>query len=90
MDTTDPNIGFDAQGVCSHCRRYQKKSLTALIPADHREKALQDLVCRIKKQGQGKRYDCGSKIGYLEATMAFALRHPDVGTEFAELLQRMK
>ncbi len=39
---------------------------------------------------QGKRYDCGSKIGYLEATMAFALRHPDVGTEFAELLQRMK
>lgn len=39
---------------------------------------------------QGKRYDCGSKIGYLEATIAFALRHPDVGTEFAELLQRMK
>ncbi|AJP47928.1 UTP--glucose-1-phosphate uridylyltransferase [Rugosibacter aromaticivorans] len=39
---------------------------------------------------QGKRYDCGSKIGYLEATIAFALRHPDVGTEFAALLQRMK
>jgi len=39
---------------------------------------------------QGKRYDCGSKIGYLEATIEFALRHPDVGTEFAELLQRMK
>jgi UTP--glucose-1-phosphate uridylyltransferase len=39
---------------------------------------------------QGKRYDCGSKIGYLEATIAFALRHPDVGTEFAEMLQRMK
>lgn len=39
---------------------------------------------------QGKRYDCGSKIGYLEATIAFALRHPEVGTEFAELLQRMK
>ncbi|MDO8315350.1 MAG: UTP--glucose-1-phosphate uridylyltransferase GalU [Rugosibacter sp.] len=39
---------------------------------------------------QGKRYDCGSKIGYLEATVAFALRHPDVGTEFAELLKSMK
>ncbi|TBR11640.1 MAG: UTP--glucose-1-phosphate uridylyltransferase GalU [Rugosibacter sp.] len=39
---------------------------------------------------QGKRYDCGSKIGYLEATIAFALRHPDVGTEFAELLKSMK
>ncbi len=39
---------------------------------------------------QGKRYDCGSKIGYLEATIAFALRHPDVGTEFAALLKSMK
>lgn len=39
---------------------------------------------------QGNRYDCGSKIGYLEATIAFALRHPDVGTEFAALLKSMK
>ena len=58
MDTSDPNITFDAQGVCSHCHRYEKKSVTALIPAEHREKALQDLVFRIKKHGQGKRYDC--------------------------------
>ncbi|HEY8857627.1 MAG TPA: UTP--glucose-1-phosphate uridylyltransferase GalU [Rugosibacter sp.] len=39
---------------------------------------------------QGTRYDCGSKIGYLEATIAFALRHPDVCTEFAALLKSMK
>jgi UTP--glucose-1-phosphate uridylyltransferase len=39
---------------------------------------------------QGKRYDCGSKLGYLEATVAFGLRHPEVGNEFAELLQSMK
>lgn len=36
----------------------------------------------------GKRYDCGSKIGYLEATLAYGLKHPETGTAFRELLQR--
>jgi UTP--glucose-1-phosphate uridylyltransferase len=36
----------------------------------------------------GTRYDCGSKIGYLQATVELALRHPDVGTEFAAFLKR--
>ncbi|KVZ15514.1 UTP--glucose-1-phosphate uridylyltransferase GalU [Burkholderia ubonensis] len=31
---------------------------------------------------QGTRYDCGSKLGYLKATVEFALRHPEVGMEF--------
>jgi len=35
------------------------------------------------------RYDCGSKLGYLKASVDFALRHPEVDTEFAAfLLQR--
>ena len=36
---------------------------------------------------QGKRYDCGAKLGYLEATIEFGLRHPEVGAQFAELLK---
>ena len=36
---------------------------------------------------QGKTYDCGSKIGYLQATLAYALRHPQVGEEFAQLIR---
>lgn len=36
----------------------------------------------------GIRYDCGSKIGYLEATLAFGLKHPETGSAFKELLQR--
>ena len=36
----------------------------------------------------GKTYDCGSKIGYLEATLAYALRHPQVGDGFAALLRK--
>lgn len=37
---------------------------------------------------QGKRYDCGSKLGYLEATVDFGLRHSEVGPEFAKMLKR--
>ena len=34
----------------------------------------------------GTRYDCGSKLGYLQATVAFGLEHPDTGTSFREYL----
>lgn len=34
----------------------------------------------------GTRYDCGTKIGYLKATVALALEHPEVGKEFADYL----
>lgn len=37
---------------------------------------------------KGTRYDCGSKIGYLEATLAFGLKHPETGKAFGELLQK--
>lgn len=34
----------------------------------------------------GVRYDCGSKLGYLKATVEFALKHPEVRDAFAEYL----
>ncbi|KDN12073.1 UTP--glucose-1-phosphate uridylyltransferase [Snodgrassella communis] len=37
----------------------------------------------------GRRYDCGDKLGYLEATVAYGMKHPLVGEEFKKLLQRM-
>ena len=36
----------------------------------------------------GKRYDCGSKLGYLKATVDLGLRHPEIGKAFAEFLQQ--
>ena len=36
----------------------------------------------------GRRYDCGSKLGYLKATVELGLRHPEVGKEFASFLDR--
>ncbi|WP_367419363.1 UTP--glucose-1-phosphate uridylyltransferase GalU [Snodgrassella alvi] len=37
----------------------------------------------------GTRYDCGDKLGYLEATVAYGLKHPLVGEDFRKLLQQM-
>ena len=36
----------------------------------------------------GKRYDCGSKLGYLEATVAYGLKHHETGEQFKELLKQ--
>ncbi len=36
----------------------------------------------------GKRYDCGDKLGYLEATVELGLRHPELGAGFAAYLER--
>jgi len=33
-------------------------------------------------QFEGKRYDCGTKLGYLEATIAYALKHPELAEDF--------
>ena len=38
----------------------------------------------------GVRYDCGSKLGYLKASVALGQRHPEVGTEFTEYLAQLK
>jgi UTP--glucose-1-phosphate uridylyltransferase len=35
----------------------------------------------------GKRYDCGNKLGYLEATVEYALRHPELGERFGRYLE---
>jgi len=38
----------------------------------------------------GQRYDCGSKLGYLKATVAMGLKHPETGAGFTEYLKTLK
>lgn len=38
----------------------------------------------------GQRYDCGSKLGYLQATLAYGCKHPEVGVEFAKMVASYK
>jgi UTP--glucose-1-phosphate uridylyltransferase len=35
---------------------------------------------------KGKRYDCGSKLGYLQATVEYGLKHPQLGAGFRKYL----
>jgi UTP--glucose-1-phosphate uridylyltransferase len=37
----------------------------------------------------GKRYDCGNKLGYLEATVEYALKHPELHEKFREYLEQL-
>ncbi len=39
---------------------------------------------------EGKRYDCGSKLGFLQATVDFALKHKEVSGEFKDYLKSLK
>jgi UTP--glucose-1-phosphate uridylyltransferase len=38
---------------------------------------------------KGRRYDCGSKLGYLEATVEFALQHPELKDSFRQYLGKL-
>ena len=38
---------------------------------------------------EGQRYDCGSKLGYLKATVAMGAKHVEVGKEFSEYLREV-
>ncbi len=39
---------------------------------------------------EGRRFDCGSKLGYLQATVELALKHPEVGKGFGEFLKQRR
>jgi len=58
---------------------------------------LTDGIAALMKQEQvlayryeGRRYDCGSKLGYIQATVAMGLKHPELGTAFARYLEEIK
>lgn len=67
--------------------------IRALKPGAGGEYQLTDAIAALLKdeavlsyQFKGVRYDCGSKLGYLKASVELALRHPEVGEDFAAYL----
>jgi UTP--glucose-1-phosphate uridylyltransferase len=62
-------------------------------PGPGREIQLTDAIGRLMREEpvfayefDGRRYDCGSKLGYLEATVNYALKHPEVAAPFKTFL----
>lgn len=58
MDTTDPAIIFDQQGVCDYCRNYDTNILPNWNTGAEGQKQLAVIGEKIKKQGKGKDFDC--------------------------------
>ncbi len=62
MDTSDPDIVFDAEGVCNHCHYYVEYARVHLHYDEAGQRELAEIVGRIKAAGRNKRYDCISGI----------------------------
>ncbi len=71
--------------------------LEKVIPGAGGEIQLTDAIASVlKSEGafgyefEGRRFDCGSKLGYLEANVMYALKHAEVGKEFCEFLTKLE
>lgn len=58
MDTTDPEIQFDAAGICNHCRHHDALVKKHVLNGDEGRKKLGQIIEAIKIEGAGKKYDC--------------------------------
>ena len=98
MDTSDPNIKFDQNGVCDRCNQYYNEILPSWNYGLNKESELNKIVEQIKNDGKRKEYDCllGLSGGFDSSYMLhFAIKelglrplvfHVDAGwnTPFAE------
>jgi len=58
MDTSDPYIKFDEQGICNHCRTYEQSIKRGLVTGETGKRELARIINQIKEDGKGKEYDC--------------------------------
>jgi UTP--glucose-1-phosphate uridylyltransferase len=68
--------------------------LSRVTPGAGGEIQLTDGISQLLKEERalavrlpGRRFDCGSKLGYLQATVEFGVRHPEIGEEFTRYLK---
>lgn len=91
MDTSDPKITFDKEGVCDYWHNFHRNILPNWHPNDEGEKILTKIIDKIKQDGKGRDHDCligisggvdSSYMAYL-AKEKFGLRplifHVDAG-----------
>lgn len=58
MDTSDPNIVFDARGWCDYCNNFESTILPNWDAGQKNEASLKLLADKIRKEGEGKDFDC--------------------------------
>jgi N-acetyl sugar amidotransferase len=58
MDTTDPEIVFDENGVCNHCHTYDRMVRQYVRDGENGLREIEKIVEKIRRDGRGKKYDC--------------------------------
>ena len=59
MDTNDdPNITFNAEGVCNHCETYKYEEENFVFSGEEGKRRFDDWIGRMKADGKNKPYDC--------------------------------
>lgn len=75
MDTSDPEIIFDENGVCNHCHKMER--LLKIFPLDETAKVkLNSIIEDIKRSGKNNKYDCliGVSGGVDSTYMAYMVK----------------
>src|SRR5690606_9266479 len=58
MDTTDPEIIFDGNGVCNHCKTAKERLSSGWLPNEAGKRLLMNSAKKIKESSKGKKYNC--------------------------------
>lgn len=58
MDTSDPNIKFDENGVCDHCHDFENYVKPNWHTDERGRQELEQIITQIKENGKGKDFDC--------------------------------
>jgi N-acetyl sugar amidotransferase len=76
MDTSDPEIKFDEDGICNHCKNYYNRVANEVYKGEEGHRRLSRIVEKIKEDGKSKEYDCiiGVSGGVDSTTVAYTVK----------------
>lgn len=76
MDTSDPEIRFDENGVCNHCHTYDRMVRQYVVDGEAGLREIEKIAEKIRLDGQGKQYDCviGVSGGVDSTYVAYAVK----------------
>ncbi|MCT8982376.1 N-acetyl sugar amidotransferase [Shewanella algae] len=80
MDTTDPEISFDSEGVCNHCHTFDSETSKRWFPNEEGKVKLQEMFDQIKHERKNFEYDCvlGLSGGLDSSYLALIMKEYDM------------
>lgn len=79
MDVSDPRISFDGEGVSNHFHDARTRLAKEYFPGPEGEQKLRELADLIRKEGEGKPYDCIMGVSGGADSSFVALRAKELG-----------